>query len=102
MEGNGVYRDIKDIKQNVIEIKDSLALAVKELTKAVDSNSVETKFLGVTIHNFGLKINDFMDFSKKSLPIGLVLLMFVAFLAAIFGKEWIEAYFGHPIYPRLP
>ncbi len=78
----------------------SLQQALTHLAATVESQTVALSNLPDRncVKDLSNKIQLFMDFHAKSLPMGLVILMFITLLGVLFGKEVIEYIFNHPLY----
>ena len=84
---NGHGERLKEIQQDVSFLKANLADTVGELNKAVAS-------LDQTLAYLADKIEAMIGVAQKSLPIHLVMLMFMTMLGVIFGVEIIKTYLG--------
>lgn len=95
-----VLRKLQEENSNPNVSLYSLQKSIEHLASMVEKETIAISNLPdkKSIQNLSEKIESFMRLHTKSIPIGMVILMFITLLGVLFGKEAIEFIFNHPLY----
>jgi len=89
-EGNGVYKKLEVIEQDVKDIKDDLATAVNLLTSAVGAQTKALEAHTTAVNNLSYKFDTFINVAQNSLPIKAVFWLLGIIVLALVGVEGVK------------
>lgn len=92
-EPNGAYKfneRFDKVDRQLIELKDDLAGAIRELSNSIAKQSVATESLGKTVSTLTTQFTTFLNIAMNAIPLKAVFWMFGILVLTIGGIEAVK------------